>query len=477
MTSDPRAAELCPETNPSWRESLHGAPDAFSTLLGGRSAGHEIGHDLRRGPVMELAQVWNGTLMEVRHAASGALTLGVIGCDFAVPVEPIGEGPFTLLRRDGEGPFLATLRRSWKVSRRRGEVVSELGALLERGEAQALDSELVELALLPDDQLVIDVGPQLFIARVVPAGRRIAAKGRADGSILASLGFSAFLGAALALIALNQPPPSESEVYEIPDRIAEVMLKVPEKPKEEPKKAVEKRDEPKGEKAARKEGKRGEENALQLKARGDARRMEQDRQIAETAGILGRLSDNGALDDLMGGGGLNQNILGGVGGLLGVKGVQMGTNGLSSRGGGLGGGGTAVGGVDVGTKGSGSDYYAGGGDLGPKKEGGIVSVQGSLVVGALDRAQVDAVIKRNLARFRYCYQRELTRDPELSGKVVVKFVIAKDGTVSAADIKASTLGNEAVHGCMVGKMMTLEFPEPKGGGIVMVSYPFLFSPG
>ena len=80
-------------------------------------------------------------------------------------------------------------------------------------------------------------------------------------------------------------------------------------------------------------------------------------------------------------------------------------------------------------------------------------------------------------QIRYCYQRELTKNPALGGKIVVKFVIAKDGSVSSASTKATTMNNKAVENCINGRFMRFKFPEPKGGGIVIVSYPFIFSPG
>ena len=83
------------------------------------------------------------------------------------------------------------------------------------------------------------------------------------------------------------------------------------------------------------------------------------------------------------------------------------------------------------------------------------------------------VIKNNLNAFRYCYQRELQKDPSLSGKITLKFVISKDGSVSTAAVKSSSMNNSAVESCMVSRMMRLSFPDPNGG-IVMVSYPFYF---
>lgn len=56
------------------------------------------------------------------------------------------------------------------------------------------------------------------------------------------------------------------------------------------------------------------------------------------------------------------------------------------------------------------------------------------------------------------------------------FVIEGDGTVSSAKTKSSTLDNAAVEHCINGRFMRMVFPEPKGGGVVIVSYPFVFSP-
>ena len=125
-----------------------------------------------------------------------------------------------------------------------------------------------------------------------------------------------------------------------------------------------------------------------------------------------------------------------------------------------------------------SGYGSGGGNFGAKGEGGIGRVGGdTIILGALDRSLIDEVIKRHMNAIRYCYQRELTKTPSLAGKIVIKFVIAKDGSVSSANVKTSTMSNSAVESCVSGRFMRMQFPQPKGGGIVIVSYPFLFSPG
>lgn len=70
----------------------------------------------------------------------------------------------------------------------------------------------------------------------------------------------------------------------------------------------------------------------------------------------------------------------------------------------------------------------------------------------------------------------MRRDSTLEGKLTVRFVIAKDGKVSSSQVKATTLPHGSVEACVVDRFTKLRFPEPKGGGIVIVAYPFIFSP-
>ena len=99
------------------------------------------------------------------------------------------------------------------------------------------------------------------------------------------------------------------------------------------------------------------------------------------------------------------------------------------------------------------------------------------IMGHLSRAEIEPVVKRNLNQLHYCYQRELVKTPRLAGKITVKFVIVKDGSVSTASTKSSTMHCPAVETCINARFMRFTFPEPKSGGLVIVSYPFTFSPG
>ncbi|MEC9389496.1 MAG: hypothetical protein VX944_05420, partial [Myxococcota bacterium] len=145
-----------------------------------------------------------------------------------------------------------------------------------------------------------------------------------------------------------------------------------------------------------------------------------DTEVAENAGVLGALSGSGELDYVIGSLNLSSELAGGIGGLIGAKGDQMGSGGLGARGSGLSGGGTAAGLGGLGTKGRGSGksgYGSGGGNFGAKGGGGIGRIGGDpIILGALDKSLIDAVIKKHMNQIRYCYQRELTNNPGLSGK-------------------------------------------------------------
>jgi hypothetical protein len=133
----------------------------------------------------------------------------------------------------------------------------------------------------------------------------------------------------------------------------------------------------------------------------------------------------------------------------------------------------------LGTAGSSSDssgYGSGGGAFGSGATGADTPGD-PIILGALDKATIDAEIKSHLAQIRFCYQRELNKQPGLAGKLTVKFVIAADGTVSSGSTRSTTLNNVTVESCVLAVIRRMEFPPPDGGGIVIVSYPFVFKSG
>lgn len=95
------------------------------------------------------------------------------------------------------------------------------------------------------------------------------------------------------------------------------------------------------------------------------------------------------------------------------------------------------------------------------------------VVGGLDKEEIAKTIRSQLGEIRYCYERQLSANPDLYGKVMVKFTIGAEGKVVSQKIGSTTLSNALVEGCILRRVSSWKFPKPAGGTSVVVSYPFL----
>jgi hypothetical protein len=96
--------------------------------------------------------------------------------------------------------------------------------------------------------------------------------------------------------------------------------------------------------------------------------------------------------------------------------------------------------------------------------------------GRLPPEVIQRVVRQNFGRFRLCYEQGLRTNPSLNGRVVTKFVIARDGSVSTAQDGGSDLPDAAVKQCIVRSFSNLSFPEPQGGA-ALVTYPLIMTPG
>lgn len=92
-----------------------------------------------------------------------------------------------------------------------------------------------------------------------------------------------------------------------------------------------------------------------------------------------------------------------------------------------------------------------------------------------DRDLVLKVVRRHQNEIRFCYESELPKSPDLSGKVTVAWTIGASGAVEMAEIAESGLSNANVESCIVQKVRRWTFPEPKGGGEVAITFPWVFT--
>lgn len=101
---------------------------------------------------------------------------------------------------------------------------------------------------------------------------------------------------------------------------------------------------------------------------------------------------------------------------------------------------------------------------------------GALTIsGRVDQKAVEKVLEENLGRLWKCYEARLAVDPNLQGRVSVRFVIDRTGEAFHAGNGGSDLPSSEVVSCVVRAMGALRFPRPEAGVVTVVS-PFLFSP-
>lgn len=99
-----------------------------------------------------------------------------------------------------------------------------------------------------------------------------------------------------------------------------------------------------------------------------------------------------------------------------------------------------------------------------------------LLRGSLDAFIIRRVIRLHLNQVRFCYEQELGKEPDLAGRVTLEIVIAKTGKVESVGLAGSTLGNSRVEACVTEAVKSWEFPAVRDGGVVVVTYPFVFEP-
>jgi hypothetical protein len=94
--------------------------------------------------------------------------------------------------------------------------------------------------------------------------------------------------------------------------------------------------------------------------------------------------------------------------------------------------------------------------------------------GELSREEISKVINQHLGEIQFCYEKELLRSPGLQGKVVFEWTIKQDGKVLVVKTKVGQLPSAPATNCMIDKIKTWQFPKPRGNGVVLVTYPFVF---
>jgi tetratricopeptide (TPR) repeat protein len=143
----------------------------------------------------------------------------------------------------------------------------------------------------------------------------------------------------------------------------------------------------------------------------------------------------------------------------------------------LGGIGAIGSGEGGGGRGTGQGFGSGHGRLGASHSATAPQVRmgATKIEGRLPPEVVQRIVRQNFGRFRLCYEAGLRSNPNLQGRVAVRFIIQRDGGVTAVN-GGGDLPDAAVVRCVASAFNGLTFPQPEGG-LVTVEYPIAFTPG
>jgi TonB family protein len=443
------------------------------------------------GPLgLELRFLWGDHIVGEHFLAPGMDRSFKVGSGQGVDFD-MGDiaGPlFELVRLGKKGAQLRfTATMEGEVHRKFGDEVLSLADAKKKGLAQA-DGDAVALTLSNDDFAWIDLGGITVEAffQPVPKPVFVPFSETVDFTVLNIFLVAFFIAALFIISAANRDAEGDEFADDLNDnqaRIAKLLIKPPENQKNPILEKYEKKKDS-GEVAAKRkgdEGSAGKKEAPKRSAhaapKGDPNNKDQARLLV--AKVFG--GGTGGISTIFGHQGLGGELKSAMGNMFGAApGDAAGLGGLGLRGSGSGGGGLGdtigIGGIGTRGRGGGTGGYGTGvGVLGGKKDVDIgITSSEPTVMGSLDKELIRKVIHSNRSQIRFCYESQLNRFPKLEGKVAVKFVISASGAVATSSVAQSSVSNAELEACVAGRVRTWVFPKPKGGGVVLVTYPFIF---
>ena len=302
-----------------------------------------------------------------------------------------------------------------------------------------------------------------------------------------------------AVITFNPPPKiAQLEVPKVKPNLVKKITKVTEK-KNSPKKVEQKikKGKPKQNlKTAKKPGKPKSAAPSRVKGKGagssrpggsvntgkKAANLETKKKDLTKTGLLSVLSGGGkntVLDKASSGAGATIGLADQKTGYQGQqsdqKGAGIGTKLQKPGAGGSGSSLAGVGGLKTSGRGGNQNSYGTGG-LGGKDNVTIVGVDGigDDFSSTIDADAIRRLIRKNRNAIKGCYDRALSQNKSLSGKVVLSWKIAYGGKMISPKVKSSSLNNSQIEQCIIKRLMILKFPSPGVNEIAEVDYPFVF---
>ncbi|MFP4521482.1 MAG: AgmX/PglI C-terminal domain-containing protein [Fibrobacterota bacterium] len=122
-----------------------------------------------------------------------------------------------------------------------------------------------------------------------------------------------------------------------------------------------------------------------------------------------------------------------------------------------------------------SEKYAAGGDINLSRKDQAAESRTKKSSGARTQSSIQKNIRRLKIRLERLFERYLKKDPSLSGKIVVSFVILPDGVTSDIKIASSTLDNREFADKVKYYVSRTRFDAVPGADPLKVTLPLAFS--
>lgn len=97
-----------------------------------------------------------------------------------------------------------------------------------------------------------------------------------------------------------------------------------------------------------------------------------------------------------------------------------------------------------------------------------------IVLGAIATADVVGAVSMHHSAINACFTARAAAQPDLAGKVLIKFSIGKDGKVLESSTASTSLRDEPTETCVNERVREVRFPALADGDKAIVRYPFTF---
>ena len=470
---------------------------------------------------VEIVIRWGATTLHVAHLTPprpffiGESTDKASACDFSLPAEKIGATrmPLLLTGEGGQARLVVPANATGSITLA-GQATKSVREMIATATPCAALMNAVEIPMPEGSKAELEIGGIHFTISTVNAGRAVGGRFRLDSRGLPYQALSLMLHAGLlaatavfmpSMAMADQQGMSDQQRYELKTTLDGIAEREPEAKKDDSAAENAGPSGGTGSEAKGESGKMGSQTSRATNGRYSLAGPKDNADVrpsraqfladASSFGMIGLLNsglggDPNAVTVAWGSdvtsGRDQKNALGNMWGQSIDE--AGGADGLGLSGIGDGGGGqwNGIGLGHIGTVGNGNGT-GDGQDFGNGRSHGLLPgthvakspssmrVGVPSVGGRIPPEIIQRTVRQNSGRFKFCYEAGLRNNPNLAGRVSVRFIINHDGSVSSAANGGSDLPDAAVVSCVTRAFFGISFPQPENG-IVTVTYPIVFSP-